>query len=93
MQEIALVNVTLADVKTEELSDEMKKLTAEEREKLIGQKKAEREQLNKQLAEISKKRNDYIAAESAKNKKAGAKSFDAKVSEAIAAQLAKISSK
>ncbi len=93
VQEMADGNVKLKDVKEEALPAELKAMTDSEREAFIAKKTAEREQLNKQLADLSKKRSDYIAEETAKSAKSAKKSFDAKVSETITAQLAKINAK
>lgn len=63
----------------EELSEEMKKMKPEEREAFVKKKAAEREALQKQVQELSVKRDAFIAAERKKNPSQGDKAFDAAV--------------
>jgi len=59
-----------------ELPDELKKLTPEERERYVKEKLAEREKLQKEIAELAKLRDEYIKAEQKKNPNAREKAFD-----------------
>jgi hypothetical protein len=72
----------LDKVKEEELPEEMKKMTKEERKKYIEKKVKEREETRKKIEELSKKRDKYIKKELAK-KSRDAGGFDEKVIEAV----------
>jgi hypothetical protein len=63
-------------VKEEELNDELKKMKPEEREAHVKQLLAQREELQKKIAEIGKKRDLYVAEEMKKKNTAGAKALD-----------------
>ena len=63
-------------------------MTPEQRREYVAGNQAKRDTLNAQLTELSRQRDQYIAAE--RSKTAGkADSFDARVSEIVAAQAAK----
>ncbi|MGE0431045.1 MAG: VWA domain-containing protein [Planctomycetota bacterium] len=66
IHDLADGKLKLADIKDEELPENMRKMTAEEREAFVKEKAAEREALQKQIDELSKKRAAFIAAEQAK---------------------------
>ncbi len=72
----------LDKMKDDELPDEMKKMSKEERKEYIEKKAKERTELQKKIAELSKKRSEYIKKELSKSsgKKDG---FDEKVIEAV----------
>ncbi|SFW86231.1 VWA domain-containing protein [Chitinophaga sancti] len=53
-------SVTVGTIKTEELPDEMKMMTMEEREAYLKKKVAERDSLNKELGKYVKMRQEYI---------------------------------
>ena len=53
--------VKLAEIKEEELPDELKKLSLKEREEHIAKKKVEREKIQKEIQDLSEKRKEYIA--------------------------------
>jgi hypothetical protein len=79
--------VKLEEVKEEQLPEEMKKMTVEERKAHLEKKGKEREQLRAKIVEISKKRDEFLAEEL---KKRGAKdSFDSSVLEALSEQAGK----
>jgi len=80
--------VSLDEVKDEELPENMQKMTQEERKKYIAQQKAKRDEVNKKIKELSSKRNEHIKAELKKTegKKEG---FDLKVIEALKKQAAR----
>ena len=65
----------LANVKTEELPDDMQKQTAEERKQKLEEMAKKREALRTQIADTSKKRDAFIA-EAKKTKKAPKSEFD-----------------
>ncbi len=70
-------------VAVDELSDELKKMTPEQREQHVKDLLKKREEVNKKIAELTKKRNEYIAAEQKKNAGKSDKAFD----EAVRATL------
>src|SRR5947208_2105460 len=59
-----------------ELCDELKKLKPEERVKYVQKKQAEREAIQKEIVELSKKRDEFIRESNRKNLKEGDKLFD-----------------
>jgi hypothetical protein len=71
-----------------ELCDEMKKLTPEQREKYVKDKMAEREVLQKKVAEVNARREAFIKAELKKNPSAADKAFDEAVRVTIREQAA-----
>lgn len=79
----------LADVKTEELPDEMQKQSAEDRAKKIEELAKKRERIRGQIADTSKKRDAFIA-EAKKTKKAPKSEFDDEVVSTIRSQASKI---
>ena len=82
--------VKLDSVKKEELPEEMHKLSDEEFKALVTKKQAERDEIQKQIAKLSKERDDFIAAERAKLAK-GKKGdgFDEQVSKSLRKQAEK----
>ncbi len=76
-------------IPVEELNDEMKKMTPEEREKHVKKLLTQREELQKQINDLSKKRADYIAEETRKNPNAADKAFDEAVRGALREQCKK----
>lgn len=81
--------VKLEDIKPEELEGDLKGLSGEELKTKLEEKKAERTKLQKQVAELTKKRDAFIKETLAKqNKEEGKDSFDTKVTEILKAQLA-----
>jgi von Willebrand factor type A domain len=70
-------------VAAEELTDELKKMTPEEREKHVRNLLAKREELEKQIGELAKKREAYIQAELKKNPNAADRAFDEAVRGAL----------
>jgi hypothetical protein len=59
-----------------ELNDEMKKMKPEEREKYVKEMASKREGLQKQIVELNKKRDAYVAAEQKKAGNKADKAFD-----------------
>lgn len=80
--------VKIEAVKEADLPAEMKKLTPEQRKSYIQEQQVKRDKINTQLTELSRQRDDYIAAERSKAP-ANADSFDARVSQIVAEQAAK----
>jgi hypothetical protein len=76
--------VKLEELKEEQLPEEVKKLPPEERKAYLDRKAKEREDLRAKIVDLSKKRDEFLAAEL---KKRGAKdSFDSSVLEALSEQ-------
>lgn len=59
-------SVSIADVKEEELPEEMKKMDGKQRKEFVDAKAKERAKVKIQMAELEHKRNEYIAVEKAK---------------------------
>ena len=89
LQSIENESVKLDEVKSEDLPDDLQKLTPAERKREVEKRLAERKQLRAQIVELSKQRDAYIAAERKKSAGAGKTGFDAAVSTALKAQMAK----
>lgn len=80
----------LTELKREELPEPMRNMNAAEQKAYVEKQAAERDKLNKQLADLSKHREDYINTEKKKQAAAGNKdSFDATVDRIIQAQAGK----
>jgi hypothetical protein len=82
--------VSLDAVKQEELPEELRKLSPAELKAHVGKKQVEREEIQKKIAELSKKRDAFIAAEReklAKEKKGDG--FDTQVAKTLREQAKK----
>ncbi|MBW2702095.1 MAG: VWA domain-containing protein [Deltaproteobacteria bacterium] len=80
--------VDLDSVDDEALPEPMRKMSTKERKAYLNKTKKERKRIQKQIAELSKKRDAFVKKEM--SKKSGAKdSFDAKVVESIRDKAAK----
>jgi Mg-chelatase subunit ChlD len=88
LQAVENGTVKLETIKSEDLPDELRKLSPEARKKEVDRRLAERKDLKSQILVLSKKRDAYIAQE--KQKKSPARSgFDTAVSAAIRAESAR----
>lgn len=78
------------ELETDELPEELQKVPAARRLEIVKEKTAERGALQKKIAEVNKKRNQYIADERKKLAKAGSESTlgDA-IQSAVAKQMSK----
>jgi hypothetical protein len=76
-------------VPVDELTEELKKMTPEQREKHVKKQLAERETLQKQIGELGKKREAFVSAERKKNGSKADKAFDEAVRTALRQQAAK----
>ncbi len=74
--------VKLDDVKTEDLPENMKKMTSEERKKYLSDVAAKREEVKKKIAELSAKRDAFLKEKMKELSKKG-DSFDSVVMQAI----------
>jgi len=78
--------VDLADVKDEDLPEEMRAQTPDERKAYLAKKEAERKEIETEIAELSKKRDEYVAKEMERLALADSDSFDNAVRMAIREQ-------
>jgi hypothetical protein len=78
----------LAKVPVEELSEEMKKMTPEQRLAHVKKMAAERESLQKQIAELTQKREGFVKEQMKKNPSKADKAFDEAIRGAIRDQAA-----
>lgn len=72
-----------------ELSDEFKKMSPEERKQHVAKKLQEREEIKKEIETLSRQRADYLSAEQRKQNKQGESTLDEAVRGAIREQSAK----
>jgi uncharacterized protein YegL len=79
-------NFDIKKVPVEELCDEMKKMTPEEREAYVKKKLAEREEMQKKITDLSAKRQTFIKEELKKNPSKADQAFDAAVRGALRQQ-------
>jgi hypothetical protein len=88
LQSIENDTVKLADVKAEDLPDDLQKLSPTDREKEVSKRLAERRKMREEIVALSKQRDAFVAAE--RKKVAGGQAgFDAAVAAALKEQLAK----
>jgi len=78
--------VKIEDIKEEELPEEMKDMTVEERKKYIEEKSNEREKILNQIRELEEKRQTYIRKELERREDKGTNSFSDQVIKAIGKQ-------
>ena len=80
-------SIDLSKVSPGQLPPEMQKMSPAERARYITKQKAERDRLNASLAELGRKRADYVSAEQKRIAAAGTgDAFDTKVAEIISAE-------
>ncbi len=87
VQDIENEKVKIMDIKTEQLPEDMQKLSVAEREKLIAQRIAERQKIRAEIVELSKQRDAFIAEE--RKKQGRSNGFDTAVAAALKEQLLK----
>jgi hypothetical protein len=83
VQAVENKSVDLAKVKTEDLPDEMQKMSVTERQIFIDQKISERATLRQQITDLSKKRDAYLREHEA----GAADAFDTAVAKALNKQI------
>lgn len=81
--------IELKNVKTEDLPENMRKMTLKEREAHVAELAKKRTELQKKVNELGKEREKYIAAEMEKLAKKGTKVLDAAVIDAARSQYTK----
>ena len=79
--------VKLDALKTDELPDELQRLSDEQRRKVVADKIEERKKIRLQSLELSKKRDAFILEESKKQSAKNPAGFDEAVSAALKAQI------
>lgn len=87
IQDVENESVKLKDIKTEDLPEELQKLSVVDREKVIAARIAERKKIRAEILTLSKQRDEFIAAERRKSGKANG--FDTAVAAALKEQLLK----
>ncbi|HYY98355.1 MAG TPA: VWA domain-containing protein [Pyrinomonadaceae bacterium] len=88
LQSIENGSAKLADVKAEDLPDELQKLTPDERSKEVERRLAERRKIREEIVSLSKQRDEYAAAERRKSS-GGQAGFDSAVASALKEQMAR----
>ena len=87
VQDVENEKVKIEEVKTENLPEDMQKMSVADRKKAIDKRIAERKAIRAEILTLSKQRDEFVAAERAK---AGRKNgFDTAVAQALQEQLAK----
>jgi hypothetical protein len=86
LQSIENRTLKLAEVKTEDLPEDLQKLSATEREREIERRLAERKKIRDEITSLSRQREAFISAERSKLPGANA-GFDAAVAAALREQL------
>ena len=87
VQDVENETVKIEDVKTENLPEDMQKMSVSERKKVIEKRIEERKAIRAEILSLSKQRDEYVATERAKR---GSKNgFDTAVAQALKEQLAK----
>ena len=86
VDEVANKQVKLADIKETELPDELKKLSAAEREKFINTRLEKRQAIQKEINELGVKRQAHLAEEMKKSAEKGESNIDLPIFECVKAQ-------
>jgi len=81
--------VKIEDVKEDQLPENLRKMSVEERKKYVAEKTAEREKIQAEINKLSSERGKYIAAEQQKQTAQGGKTLDAAMMRAVRDQAAK----
>ena len=85
VQDVENQTVKIEEVKTENLPEELQKMSVSERKKEIDKRIAERKTIRAEILELSKKRDEFIATERSKQEKTNG--FDTAVAQALKEQL------
>jgi hypothetical protein len=83
---VSLKNIDIAKIKTEDLPENMRKMTLAEKKKYIGEMKTKRDTINKKIMALNKQRQTYIAAEQKKLAEKGEETFDKAVVDSVRKQ-------
>jgi uncharacterized protein YegL len=88
LQSIENGSAKLEAVKSEDLPDELQKLSPAERQKEVERRLAERRKMREEIVSLSKQRDEYLAAERKKTS-GGQSGFDSAVASALREQMAR----
>ena len=88
VQDVANGKVKLRDLKTDQLPDDLQKLSPEDREKEVAKRIKDRKAITNKILELSKKRDAFQMAE-LKKRKGSNTGFDEVVRQSLKAQVAK----
>jgi uncharacterized protein YegL len=88
LQSIENGSVKLEAVKTEDLPDELQKMSPAERQKEVERRLAERKKMRDEIVTLSKQRDEYVNAERKKSS-GGQTGFDSAVASALKEQMAR----
>lgn len=83
-------HIDLASVADEDLPEELRGKSAEERARIVAERRAERERTQQRIQELSKAREAYLAAELAKLPQSAEGSLDQAVLNSVRAQASKV---
>lgn len=89
IQSVENGTVKLDALKTEELPDELQKLSAKERQKVVAEKIDKRKKIRLQILELSKKRDAFLEEERKKHSTMKQAGFDEAVSATLKDQIAR----
>ena len=87
VQDVENQTVKIEDIKTENLPEDLQKLSVAERKKAIEKRITERKAIRAEIVTLSKQRDEYLAAE--RKKKGASNGFDTAVAQALKEQLLK----
>ena len=90
VRDLAEKKVDLDNIKADELPDELKKLSVEDRKKLVEEKKARRDAIQKEIADLNAKRQQCLADEAKKQEAQGKATLESGVTETINKQGEKL---
>jgi hypothetical protein len=82
-------DLKLAEMKDEDLPDNMRKMTADERKAYIDKQTAERERIQREITKLNAEREKYIAVEMKKQATAGVDTFDSAMIKTLREQAEK----
>ena len=89
LQNIENGSVKLESVKDEDLPADLRQLSPEARKQEVERRLTARREMRAQIVSLSKQRDEYVAAERKKQNGGKESGFDAAVSAALKAQLAR----
>lgn len=93
LQAVKSKQVELEKLKDDQLPDEMKKMSVKERKEYLEKLDKKRDDLQKEVLELDRKRTDFINKKLAEDKKAGKDGFDNKVLDTLRKQAEKVNIK
>ena len=85
VQDVENKSVKIDEVKTENLPEDLQKLSMADRKKEIDKRIAERKAIRAEIVTLSKQRDEFIAAE--RRKRGASNGFDTAVAQALKEQL------